>query len=445
MSERNNPFVLVDAAVVAVALASIRGNAHAAQAMRAEAEGIIDTALTELGDMSESMDLDRVKSIRGGHGEKVEAIVAAHSRLAAANQALAEVRDIRGSAAWRERQFGEGDAEHVERVMLGAEPLPTFGAMLETAQGGNLEFPQGREVRAYEVPGGFNALFQTSDGLGRDVRRGPQIGLAANVLRPRIVDAFGPAIQTDQGAIKFIRETVTASAAEEVAEGAKEKEMDLSYPDVTLAMSTIRADIPVTQEQLDDVPQARAILDRRMGAIARARFDRQITVGDGTGANISGLVTQAGQTRMFTSKATGPDFGQVLGGVRHGMRLVETSGDYMANAIILNDLIWSDMQLAQTNGIYTLGSPALSPQPNLWGITVYDTPNLEDGRTDGEISGVVADLAVAADLYYKQDVVVEAGWMADDFGRYQIRLRVVMRALLALYATHAAVKLEANI
>lgn len=454
--KRNNPFVLVDTAIVAAALASIRGNKDKATEMRNGALQALDAAKAELGDMNgeTGMDLSKLKSLGvDGDGEKIEKIVEHCSHLSAATQALNEMKSLAGLPEWQERaDNGVADAR-ATAIVEAQQPQPSFGDMVMASHGGTLEglgTSLFSKKQVLVVGGGdmdaYSAVFQTSDGIGRDTRRGPQVGLASNAHRPRIVDAFNPAISADSGAVKFLRETLSAEGVVRKGEGVKAGEIDVSYADVTITTEKLIATLPVTQEQLDDVPQARALLDRRIRAICRGKFDKDLTNGGvNTGAgSAGGLVTQAGQTRVSAATAAGGPADPIKD-IRHGMRLCETTGDYMATAIMLNDSVWADQQTKQTNGIYALGSPVLSPQSQLWGIGVYPTSILADGNADNEVYGVVADTDAGCDIYVRRDVTVDVGYSADDFERYQLRLRVVLRAALAVYATHAVVRLRADV
>ena len=85
------------------------------------------------------------------------------------------------------------------------------------------------------------------------------------------------------------RETITAENVEERAEGAAAQESDISYALVNEPIRMIAGSIPVTEEQLDDVPTVRALLEGRLTYLGIRRLDKQLARGDGTGVNIKGL------------------------------------------------------------------------------------------------------------------------------------------------------------
>ena len=454
-----SPFALVDADIEAAAFAQASGSPETADRLVAEGDAALSAVTAELGDISNGIDLDRITSIAGSGGEKMQKLVELHSNLTGARRAQLQHKALAHMDGWRERLLAEpedtpeGRAAESYAAMAarhGATLVraPALSDLVAEAQDGTIDVAvTGQQVRRIAVDVGadiYGTLFQRgAAGIAPDDRRMDRIGTATPLPRLDVLDAFGTPIPTTQAAIKFLRETVTSDASVEVAEGAKEAEYQISFADVMAAVQTIRGDIPVTEEQLADVPQARSILDGRLLRRLRARLARQAVVGDGQGANLSGVIVAAGATQAGAATAAdGPS--DPIGDVRKGIAQLENLEDFEPTGVLLHPEVWATAQLTKANGMYIFGSPGLQVSNVLWGIPVYPTAAVATGKANNGDWGVVGDF-MEADIYLRADALVEAGWIADDFAKFQTRLRASVRATIAVYSQRAFVKLRAAI
>jgi hypothetical protein len=133
--------------------------------------------------------------------------------------------------------------------------------------------------------GGVNlmaTLFQTSGGWSPPAVRGPRVVDFA-VRQLRVADLL-PQSTTTQASVIYMEETTFTNAAVEVTQGSAKPEAALALTERTEQIRKIAVYLPVTDEQLDDVPAARAYIDNRLGYMVRQRLDGQILTGDGTAA-----------------------------------------------------------------------------------------------------------------------------------------------------------------
>ena len=465
-------FAIADEKQVDAKLSELRGGdfAHAIEA-RDGARQAIDAALSELGtvDNASQIDFAKMESLGVGTAAARQKVFMGHvADLKAASRVIAERRAMAGEPMGdAERAMGiaasdnPGPIAHLEKAGALGQMQEMAGAPITKArpQNASVYMPVADLLSLSEAPslGGrasafsdvdtYGAVFQTSDGIGRDTRRSGEVGYAANVGPVSVLNYIAMQVggsMVESGAVKYLKEVLTSDAAAEKAEGAAASQFDISYTDATAKLETIRGLLPVTEEQLDDVPGAREFISRRLIRLARARLARQVVVGSGVSPFISGLSTQAGQTRDVTATAAnGPT--APIAAIRQGLRLVASSGDYEATAILINDEIWANEQAKVSNGIYELGAPTGMLADALWRYPTLGVPVLDDGKQNDEVFAIVADLQRAARVFLKRDAEVQVGYTADDFDKYQVRLRVVLRAALAVYAAHGVVKLQADI
>lgn len=283
----------------------------------------------------------------------------------------------------------------------------------------------------------FAADFVTTDGVAPDPRRSTIVAPdTTGYYPPSILSAIGVPRQTEQSAIVYSQEDIDASAAVEVAEAAKEAEADFHYDNVTAAVRTIRADIPVSNEQLDDVPMARTLIEGRLRRFAQLRLDRQIIHGNGTAPNLQGILgtTGVGSQSSVVAKASF-DGSALIDEIIEAVVEVasQSNGVYAANAVFLNWKAWKTLAAAKATDKQYIQLPDLPP--------IIPTPYFQDLETDGNTYGLVGDFGQGCDVYMRKNVEIDAGWIADDFAKYTTRLRVSMRAALAVYAPKAFVAL----
>ena len=100
----------------------------------------------------------------------------------------------------------------------------------------------------------LKTLFQTSAGWAPESTRTGRVVDA--VTRPLQVIDILPTGQTGQANVVYMQETTRTHAAAEKAEGAAYAESELALTEATSAVRKITDSVPVTDEQLEDVPMA---------------------------------------------------------------------------------------------------------------------------------------------------------------------------------------------
>lgn len=316
-------------------------------------------------------DMDKVKSLSGTSEDKAAEFKQRNDELTDLGKkrdqlvTLKQAADNARGLAGTEEPAGEKGDEGAGRKGRRLE-LKTLGELFTESEA--YKQKKGRtgngpeayiDVDLTEV----KTLFQTSAGWEPEVvRTGRLVDLATRPLQ--VVDLI-PSTTTGQSAIKYMEETTFTNAAAETAEGGTYPEAALALTEKLSPVEKIAVWLPMTDEQLEDVPQARGYVNNRLPFMIRQRLDGQIVSGNGTTPNLRGMLNIVGiQTQAKGSDPT-PD------AVYKAMVKVMVTGQAFPNAYITNPLDWSDIRLLRTaDGIYIWGSPSEAGPERIWGLNV---------------------------------------------------------------------------
>lgn len=304
----------------------------------------------------------------------------------------------------------------------GRKEMKSFGEQLVESKAGT-EF-KGREMQLpdFEV----KALFETGAGWAPEVLRGPRLVLSAQ--RPIQVSDVPPTTTTTQSAIKFMQETTFTNTAAETDEGAAYNEAALVLIEELSPVEKITVWIPITDEQLEDVPQAMGYLNNRLPFMVRQRLDGQIISGNGTSPNLRGFLNTGG----IQTQAKGGD--PVPDAIYKAITKTEVVGQAFADNVMLHSNDWQDVRLLRTaDGIYIWGSPS-DPGPNtIWGLPVVKM-QVSEG------TGLVGDFGNFSELAIRRGLNVKVGLHGNDFIEGKQAVRCDIRVALVVYRPAAFVQ-----
>jgi HK97 family phage major capsid protein len=271
-------------------------------------------------------------------------------------------------------------------------------------------------------------------------------GATASIVLPdRQTGIYGPSIlpfqvrmrdvlinaRTNSNAVQFVRETGYTNAAAETAEavsaatGAK-PESALTFTVATANVATIAHWVPITRQAMDDVAQLESYVNSRLIDGLKLREDAEVLAGDGTGANITGIMSTSGIGDLNAAYWTAnplPTAGAAankIDRIRRGRKYVAVTGLAQATFVVLHpdDLEQID-ELKDTTGKYVVGDPVgYAPVPRLWGLTVVESTSMAAN------SFLVGDGRMAA-IFDKMDATV---FMADQHSDFFVRNIFVLLA-----------------
>lgn len=252
---------------------------------------------------------------------------------------------------------------------------------------------------------------------------------------PSVIDTI-PRGRTSQAVIKYMEETTKTNAAAERSEGAAYAESAFELEEKTQTVQTIGHLIPVTDEQLQDVPQARDYLNLRMGEGIRRRVDRQILLGDGADPNTQGISGRTGlQTSALLVGENPAD--ETLKAISN----VRWTGDANPNVIYMHPNDWYSIRIMKTTTKeYLWGPPFATGQDTMWGLQVVLTNQLP-------FETVLVGDTRYVQLWIRRGVEILTGYRNNEFGQGVMTIRAGMRVAIAVYrsaAWHSLTNYAAN-
>lgn len=275
---------------------------------------------------------------------------------------------------------------------------------------------------------GVKTLMSTSAGWGPEAVRTGR--LVEDAQRPiQLIDMI-PGETTNQNAVVYMEETTFTNNAAEVAEGGTFGEAALALTERTSPVRKIAVWLPITDEQLEDVPYVQSYVNNRLGFMIRQRLDGQCDVGDGIAPNLEGISVRSG----IQSQAKGAD--PTLDAIYKAKVKVQTVAYANPNVLVINSNDLQDVLLTRTSdGLYIMGNPASwTGPPSIWGLRTVET----NSRTEN--TALVGDTTFTG-LAMRRNVSLK---ITDSHGEYFINgkqaIRCDMRAALQVYRPEAFCK-----
>lgn len=386
----------------------------------------------------QELDLSKVTVITGTNEEKAAEITRRTDELSDLQEqyekrlALEQSRDDNQKAlddlnapVNRPRQPGGKGRDDDPR-----QPVKSLGQFVTESKvfEGFIEAHQKGDKRTFSVEYGdpddpvrhMKTLFQTSDGFAPESLRTGRI--VEEALRPIQVLDIIPSTPTQYASVVYMEETVTTAAAAERSEGGAYAEADISYAEQSSTVRSIGVSLPITDEQLEDVPGVRGLLDGRLTFLLRQRLDQQVLTGDGSAPNLTGILNVSGiQTQ---AKSTDP----VFDAVHKAITKVEHTGHAMASGIVMHPNDWQGVRLTRTSdGIYILGNPSEPGPMRLWGLPVAIS------GAETENTALVGDFRNYCELRPRRGIQVEVGYVDDDFLKGKQTIRAGLRTAFVTY------------
>lgn len=265
------------------------------------------------------------------------------------------------------------------------------------------------------------ALMTTSAGYAPEALRLP--GFVEATTRPIQLADIIPINQTGESSIKYMEETTRTHAAAETAEGGTYAESTFVFTEKSSDVRKITDSLPVTDEQLADVPMMQGYVNGRLTFGIRQRFDGQAYVGNGTAPNLRGIVNVVGiQTQ---AKGTDP----VPDAFYKAMTKIRTTGRATPTHHIMHPEDWQDVRLLRTaDGVYIWGSPSEAGPERMWGLPVVQN----EARAAG--NGMCGSFQPAwISAFERSGVDIQVGYVGTQFTEGKRTVRGDMRIALVIF------------
>lgn len=397
-----------------------------------DAQGRLEAKQKELGDIfaqarqgdEGTLDLSKVQGFSNS-SEAADAIAKLNDeladigkevdRLTAVEKAAENVRHVEEGTAPGTERGDDRDARRGQAKSLG-DLFVNSAAFKEKAGSSGPEATLDIDPMAMMRP--RNTLMETGAGWAPETTRSGLV--VPDAQRPVQVTDLIPSFTWGQSAYVYMEETTFTNNAAETAEGGTYGEAALVLTERTSPVRKITVWLPVTDEQLEDVPGARGYIDARLRFMLQQRLDGQILTGNGTAPNLEGINNVTG----IQTQALGAD--PVPDAVYKAMTKVRVTGRATPNAAIFHPNDWQGVRLLRTtDGIYIWGNPSDSGPERIWGVQVVQS----DAQTEN--TAVVGDFANYALLPVRRGIDVQiTNSHASDFINGKQAIRADMRAAL---------------
>lgn len=267
-------------------------------------------------------------------------------------------------------------------------------------------------------------LMETTAGFAPFSPRLSRVILSAQ-RRPVVADLIPQENIGPQGSVKFMEETTFTNNAAAVAEGGLKPESALAFTERTQAIEKIATWLPVTEEQLSDVPQLRAVIENRLSLMLRQAEEVELLDGTGTSPRLNGFYNKITQAQAKGNDPTPDAFYKA-------MTLVRTTGRAEPSGVIMHPNDWQRIRLLRTgDGIYIWGSPSEEGNDRLWGLPVVATTAATEGI------GIIGDFATYSQIFRREGIRIESTNSHSDYFIYN-KLVILIEERLTLLIYRAA-------
>lgn len=400
-----------------------------------EAQGKLDAARKELHDVFQEagsdFDMDKVKSVEGDSKAKVEWIRTKNAEIEDLKVKADELWDI-ARAAQNSRGSGGGepgsepDGGDGDDAAKGGKPghVKSLGELFAESQA--LKGYQGGQGPVATVEYDLKADFETGSGWAPESTRSGVVSGFPTRPAPQVV-TFIPQAPINQASYKYMEETTFTNTAAETAEKGAYNEATLGLTERDQAVRKVTVWLPVTDEQLEDVPGARAYVDNRLTLMVRQRVDLQVIGGNGTAPNMLGTENVTGiQTQALGSDSI-PDAAYKL------FTQIREDGFAEPTVAFIRPSKWQDVQLLKTaDGLYIWGHPSQAGPTTLWGVPIQQTTAVTSTKI---ISG---DYQMHSLLSIRRGVDIQiTNSHASNFVNGLLAIRADMRAVMVHFRPKA--------
>lgn len=395
-----------------------------------EIQADIDVKREDLGEI-----FDSTKTADDGYDmspDQVSQVREINDELTALSKELEEAKDVDAIYQDHAKQIKEAHRNEIDLPLApNAEPAKakqaSLGQLMTESEGYKKRVGKDFLVELDGVD--VKTLMTTAAGFAPESVRTGRVVLYA-VRRPVVADMI-PQVNTTQSAIKYMEETTFTNNADEVAEGGTYGEAALVYIERSSTIEKVGTWLPITDEQVEDEPQARSLVDNRLTLMLLLAEEDGIINGDGNTPNLAGFLNKSG----LGSQAKGTD--PVPDAIYKGMTSVRASGFAEPSGLVIHPNDWQDIRLLRTaDGLYIWGNPSEAGPERVWGLPMVITTAMTENTC------LLGDFLLYSELFRKRGIVIESTKAHSDyFIKGKQAIRADERVALAIYRASAFCKI----
>lgn len=260
-------------------------------------------------------------------------------------------------------------------------------------------------------------------------------GIITNPNRVLTIRDLIPVGRTTSNLIEYTKENVfTNNAGGQYAspafENVTKNESGITFTLESMPVRTLAHWIPVSKQVLDDSPMLQSFIEGRLQYGLKLHEEDQLLNGDGTGAELSGIL-KSGNFTAYTRARTGDT---KIDALRRAITQAALS-EYIADTIVINTADWEAIELTkETGGQYIWTNPALGNAPQIWGKRVVATNSIAAGTF------LVGAFAMGAQIWDRQQASVMVSLEnSDNFVKNMVTILAEERICLTTYRPAAFV------
>ncbi|WP_017974361.1 phage major capsid protein [Actinopolyspora halophila] len=389
-----------------------------------DAEARLEAKNKELAEIFDEagpdLDMKKVKSV----SDPVGTIRALHEEVNTIGEEVDGLKSVKKAAetskALNVAREGEPEAKQTETL-----EFKSFGDSFVSSVA--FKGKQGPVGPSAHLDVDVKALFETGGSLAAGDGWPPESTRTGKVVdfatRPVQVTDIFPTGNTSQQLVVYMEETTFSNSAAEVLEAGAFPEAALALEEKNSPVRKIAVYLPLTDEQMEDEPHAKSYVNNRLPFMLRQRLDSQLMVGDGSAANLRGVLNTVGIQTQAKGTDPSPD------AIYKAMTKVKVTGRAAPDNVVIHSNDWQEIRLLRTaDGQYLWGSPLESGTPRIWGLPVVENDVITEG------TALVGDFRTHSELVSRRGVDVQVTNSHSDFfinGKQAVRADI--RVALVVY------------
>lgn len=246
-----------------------------------------------------------------------------------------------------------------------------------------------------------------------------------------IRDLIAPGTTTSN-MVQYVKETGFTNNAAPVAENTSKPYSDINFAMENASVQTIAHLMKASRQILDDASALASFIDARARYGLMIKEEGQLLYGNGTGANLHGIIPQASAYAAPTGAEVTTE--QRIDRLRLAI-LQAALAEYPATGIVLHPTDWATIELLKdSTGKYIIGNPQNGTTPTLWRLPVVATQSINQNAF------LTGAFNLAAQIFDRMDIEVLVSTENDkDFENNMVTLRAEERLAFAVYRPEAFV------
>ena len=365
---------------------------------------------------------------KGGFGDNVDRVKGWMSELSDAKSALEACQESRGLMDSIRGLGGDApeDRQKAAAKSLGEHVVKSIGGQLARLKGqtGSAAAPEWLGTKT-------SSDVQTTPAGAMPYSTEYIPGLETVRTRLQVGELFQQG-STDTAAVSWLREGQVEGSIGASEEGKKKPQIHMTDPElVTEAYKKIAGVIQYSDEMLEDFAFLVSEINGRGVYELELAEEKALVNGDGTGANIRGILSTSGIQSLTKGTDTTAD------AIFKAASSVARAADYTADGIIMSVEDYTALRLAKDKNDQYYGggifAPAYASQggvnlfPNVWGLNTVVTSAMPKG------TALVGAFKTCATFYKRGGIRVESTVShGETFISNIVTTRIERRALLAV-------------